>query len=97
MEIAVTVVLLIGAGLLLKSFVHLCGADVGCVTNNVLTLDLNLPAQKYGSPQKVNAFNEILLEELRACPASVLLLSVQICLEKDLEVMMYSRLRSILR
>ena len=67
-EIAVTVVLLIGAGLLLKSFVRLRGADVGCVTNNVLTLDLNLPAQKYGSPQKVNAFNETLLEKLRAMP-----------------------------
>ncbi|MCU1313671.1 MAG: efflux transporter, macrolide exporter (MacB) family, permease protein [Acidobacteriaceae bacterium] len=67
-EIAVTVVLLIGAGLLLRSFVRLRGANVGCVTNNVLTLDLNLPAQKYGSPQKLNAFNETLLEKLRAMP-----------------------------
>jgi putative ABC transport system permease protein len=67
-EIAVTVVLLIGAGLLLKSFLRLRGADVGCVTDNVLTLVVNLPAQKYGSPQKVNAFNETLLEKLRAMP-----------------------------
>ena len=67
-EIAVTVVLLIGAGLLLRSFVRLRGADVGCVTNNVLTLDVNLPARKYGSPQRVNAFNETLLEKLRAMP-----------------------------
>jgi predicted permease len=67
-EIAVTVVLLIGAGLLLRSFVRLRGADVGCVTDNVLTMDFNLPAQKYGSPQKVNAFNETLLEKLRAMP-----------------------------
>ena len=67
-EIAVTVVLLIGAGLLLKSFARLRGADVGCVTNNVLTMDLSLPARKYDSPQKVNAFNETLLERLRAMP-----------------------------
>jgi len=67
-EIAVTVLLLIGAGLLLKSFARLRGADVGCVADNVLTLDLNLPAQKYGSPQKANAFNETLLERLRAMP-----------------------------
>jgi predicted permease len=67
-EIAVTVVLLIGAGLLLRSFVRLQGADVGCLTGNVLTLDYNLPAQKYSSPEKVNALNETLLEKLRAMP-----------------------------
>ena len=67
-EIAVTVVLLIGAGLLLKSFVRLRGADVGCVTDNVLTLNYSLPAQKYASPEKMNAFNESLVEKLRAMP-----------------------------
>jgi putative ABC transport system permease protein len=67
-EIAVTVVLLIGAGLLLRSFVRLRGADVGCVTDHVLTLDYSLPEKEYGSPQKVNAFNEALLAKLRALP-----------------------------
>jgi putative ABC transport system permease protein len=67
-EIAVTVVLLIAAGLLLRSFVRLRSTDVGCVTANVLTLDYSLPAQKYSSPEKVNAFNEALLEKLRALP-----------------------------
>jgi predicted permease len=67
-EIAVTVVLLIGAGLLIRSFVRLRSTDVGCVTDNVLTLDYSLPAQKYSSPDKVNAFNEALLEQVRAMP-----------------------------
>jgi predicted permease len=67
-EIAVTVVLLIGAGLLLRSFVRLRSTDVGCVTANVLTLDYSLPAQKYSSPEKVNAFNEALIEKLRSLP-----------------------------
>jgi predicted permease len=67
-EIAVTAVLLIGAGLLLQSFVRLRGVDVGCVTKNVLTMDMSLPAQTYGSPQKMNAFNESLLEKLRTLP-----------------------------
>ena len=67
-EIAITVVLLIGAGLLLRSFVRLRSSDVGCVTGDVLTLDYSLPAQKYASPDKVNAFNEALLEKLRALP-----------------------------
>jgi predicted permease len=67
-EIAVTVVLLIGAGLLLRSFVRLRTTDVGCVTNNVLSLDYSLPEKKYGSPERVNAFNEALLEKLSALP-----------------------------
>jgi predicted permease len=67
-EIAVTVVLLIGAGLLLRSFARLRSTDIGCVTNNVLTLNYSLPAQKYSTPEKVNALNEALLEKLRAMP-----------------------------
>ena len=61
-------VLLIGAGLLLRSFVRLRSTDVGCVTENVLTMNYSLTAQKYGSPEKANAFNENLLEKLRALP-----------------------------
>ncbi len=67
-EIAVTVVLLVGAGLLLRSFVRLRTTDVGCVTNNVLSLDFSLPAQKYNTPERVNSFNENLLVRLRALP-----------------------------
>lgn len=67
-EIAVTVVLLIAAGLLVKSFIRLRAADVGCTTDNVLTLDYSLPAQKYDKPEKVNAFNEALLSRLRSMP-----------------------------
>jgi predicted permease len=67
-EIAMTVVLLIAAGLLLKSFWRLRTTDVGCATDNVLTMSYSLPAKKYDSPEKVNAFNETLLEKVRAMP-----------------------------
>jgi predicted permease len=67
-EIAMTVVLLIAAGLLLKSFWRLRTTDVGCATENVLTMSYSLPAKKYDSPEKVNAFNETLLEKVRAMP-----------------------------
>src|SRR6266404_4378871 len=67
-EIAATVVLLIAAGLLLKSFWRLRTTDVGCATDNVLTMDYSLPAKKYDSPAKMNAFNETLLEQVRAMP-----------------------------
>jgi predicted permease len=67
-EIATTVVLLIAAGLLLRSFWRLRTTDVGCVTDNVLTMSYNLPAQKYDTPEKLNAFNESLLVRVRAMP-----------------------------
>ncbi|MGB6745046.1 MAG: ABC transporter permease [Terracidiphilus sp.] len=67
-EISVTVVLLIAAGLLLKSFARLRTTDVGSVTANILTLDFSLPAQQYSTQEKKNAFNEALLARVRALP-----------------------------
>ena len=61
-EIGITVVLLVAAGLLLKSFMRLRSADVGCITDKVLTLQYSLPEKKYDTPEKMNAFNEALLE-----------------------------------
>ncbi|HYK37341.1 ABC transporter permease [Alloacidobacterium sp.] len=67
-EIAVTVVLLIAAGLLLKSFARIHDADLGATTTNVLTLHYDLPKRQYDQPEKVVAFNETLLESLRHMP-----------------------------
>ncbi|HTW62507.1 MAG TPA: ABC transporter permease [Terracidiphilus sp.] len=67
-EISVTVVLLIAAGLLLKSFVRLRTTGVGADTANLLTLDYSLPDQKYPTQERKNAFNEALLARLRALP-----------------------------
>jgi len=67
-EIATTVVLLLAAGLLLKSFWRLRTTDAGCATDNVLTIGYSLPTKKYDGPVKVNAFNEALLDRVRAMP-----------------------------
>ena len=67
-EIGITVVLLVAAGLLLKSFLQLRSADVGCVTKDTLSLKYSLPEKKYDTPEKVNAFNEALLERVRTIP-----------------------------
>ena len=67
-EIAATVVLLIAAGLLLKSFWRLRTTDLGCTTDNVLTMGYSLPTTKYGTPEKVNEFNETLLDRVRSMP-----------------------------
>ena len=63
-----TVVLLVAAGLLLKSFWRLRTTDVGCTTDNVLTMGYSLPAKSYESPEKVNTFNEALLTRVRSMP-----------------------------
>jgi predicted permease len=67
-EIALTVVLLISAGLLFRSFIHLRTTDLGCVTENVLTLQYGLPVKKYDTPEKVLAFHEALLARVRSLP-----------------------------
>ncbi len=68
LEVGLTVVLLIGAGLLLKSYARLRSSDLGCITNNVLTMRLSLPEAKYSqAAQRVN-FYAALLERVRALP-----------------------------
>jgi predicted permease len=67
-EIALTVVLLISAGLLFRSFIHLRTTDLGCVTDNVLTMRYGLPVKKYDTPEKVLAFHEALLARVRNLP-----------------------------
>jgi putative ABC transport system permease protein len=67
-EVGLTVVLLIGAGLLLKSYQHLRSSDIGCATQNLLTMHFRLPKGRYETSAKVGAFYEQLLPRLRALP-----------------------------
>jgi predicted permease len=67
-EIALTVVLLTCAGLLFRSFIHLRTSDLGCVTDNVLTLRYGLPEKKYDKAAMVTAFHEQLLQRVRTLP-----------------------------
>jgi putative ABC transport system permease protein len=61
-------VLLIGAGLLLKSYQRLRSSDMGCVTDNVLTMRLSLPEAHYREPAQRVEFFDRLLTRLRALP-----------------------------
>lgn len=67
-EIALTVVLLITAGLLLRSFLRLRSQDVGCITKNVLTLNFFLRGDKYSKPEQIVAFDTQMLEKVRSLP-----------------------------
>lgn len=51
-EVALAVILVIGAGLLLKSFSRLLAVDVGLQTSNVTTFSMTLPQAKYPEPSR---------------------------------------------
>jgi predicted permease len=63
-ELALTLVLLAGAGLMMKSFLTLYRLDLGIETAHLLTMRLVLPNQKYGTPELRRAFHERLDQRL---------------------------------
>lgn len=67
-EVCLTVVLLIAAGLLLKSYEALRRADLGCNTQNVLTMHLALPDARYHAPVQKAEFLEALISDVRRLP-----------------------------
>ena len=68
LEVGLTVILLLGAGLLLKSYERLRSADMGCITQNVITMHLGLPDARYSTPSLRANFYDTLLERVRALP-----------------------------
>lgn len=70
-EIALALVLLIGAGLMTKSFNKLLSADAGFDSENVLTMRIALPQTKYDTPQRIAQFYDRLLEGTRTLPSVV--------------------------
>jgi putative ABC transport system permease protein len=67
-EIALSLVLLIGAGLLIKSFIRLQSVNPGFQTNNVLALRLSLPTLQYTNRDSLTSFYEKLLPKLESLP-----------------------------
>ncbi len=67
-EVALALVLLVGAGLLIKSFIRLQKIDTGFNTENVLTMVVRLPDGKYKEdPPVINFFRQA-MERLRGLP-----------------------------
>jgi putative ABC transport system permease protein len=67
-EMALAVVLLIGAGLMLRSVWSLQAVPLGFEPSNVLTMRVALPQSGYGSPERVVVFFQQLLGKVRALP-----------------------------
>ncbi len=67
-EISLALILLVGAGLMVRSLVHLLGEDPGFVAENVLTLEIELPEARYAEPERIAAFYNQLLERIGHLP-----------------------------
>jgi putative ABC transport system permease protein len=65
---ALAVVLLTGAGLLIRSFVHVIHVDPGFRAANLLSVIIGLPGSRYSDPAKQTAFFEEVVRRLRAIP-----------------------------
>ncbi|HEY1897548.1 MAG TPA: ABC transporter permease, partial [Terracidiphilus sp.] len=68
LEVGLTVILLVGAGLLLKSYQRLRSNDIGVPVDHVLTLSLALPEARYKDAVQQVDFFETLIDRVRALP-----------------------------
>ncbi|HEV8037497.1 MAG TPA: ABC transporter permease [Bryobacteraceae bacterium] len=64
-QISLALLLLTGAGLLIRSFQQLLHVDPGFQSNNLLSMELRLPQSRYDTPAKLAAFETQLLERIR--------------------------------
>src|SRR5262249_8814094 len=67
-EIALSLVLLIGAGLLIKSFMHLQKFDLGFNPDNLLTMRVQLPGTKYREPAQLVNFYKQAFQRMETVP-----------------------------
>jgi predicted permease len=67
-EIAVAMVLLVGAGLLVRSFIMLTSVSPGFNAQHLMKAEVQLPRFEYSTPQQWNAFAEDLLARIQAEP-----------------------------
>lgn len=68
-EVAIALVLMTGAGLLIKSFARLMQVNPGFESRSLLTFPINLPKVRYPKAEQQVQFYQQLLERVKAVPA----------------------------
>jgi predicted permease len=68
LQVGLTVVLLVSAGLLLKTYTRLRSVNLGCATHDVLTMEINLPRGTYKTGAQIVSFYEQLSDRVRQLP-----------------------------
>ena len=68
-EIALALVLLVGAGLLIRSFARVMDVDAGFETSRTVTMRVSLPQARYGEPARRAQFFDQLLEQVARVPS----------------------------
>jgi putative ABC transport system permease protein len=71
LEVALSLVLLVGAGLMMKSLIRLLEVDVGFRTEHLLTMNVSLSEATYSTPEQQAAYFDHVLPRLAALPAVV--------------------------
>ncbi|MDB6095353.1 MAG: Permease [Verrucomicrobia bacterium] len=67
-EVALTLVLLVGAGLLLQSFSRMQAAELGFDSHGIITARVSLPERTYDKAEKIGTFHDRLLDRIRSLP-----------------------------
>jgi putative ABC transport system permease protein len=67
-QLALSFVLLIGAGLLVRSFARLQSVELGFNPKNLLTMSVSLPGRKYPNPEQALRFYQSLIDRLGSIP-----------------------------
>lgn len=69
-QVAITVILVAGAGLMLRSFLYLRAANPGYDAEHVLSMNLTLSGPEYDSPEKLARFYKTAIERLGSLPGA---------------------------
>jgi putative ABC transport system permease protein len=67
-ELALSLMLVTGAGLFIQSLTRLVNVDLGFNPSNILTLEYRLPRNKYAAPEQQGAFHQRVIERVQTVP-----------------------------
>jgi putative ABC transport system permease protein len=67
-EVALALLLMIGSGLLIRSFVRLTDVNPGVQTDHVITAAISLPSNKYANPPQIGQFWQQFLDKVQTMP-----------------------------